>query len=436
MKRLLFLPFALPILFAGCAAPQTDPADEPAAASDPVSIDLPTQWTVETTDAEAPTIASDGEAVYAVWEDEGSVYLSRYEGNERSEPVLVGGAGDVRATSQAPAQVATGPDGTVYVAWVRSYPVEGRRFPASELFIARSIDSGTSFEPALNIEPTNYPSSHTFYDLAVGGNGNVYLSWLDTRERDGVRARQQASAGTNTPITLAADRTNKGLHDHHVQHARHEAGTNLRVARSIDGGRTFEPSVKVAEKTCQCCRTAITAGADGEVFVAWRHIFPGSIRDMALVRSTDGGATFSEPVRIAEDGWKLDGCPHTGPALAVDGQGRLHAAWYTGAEGGSGVFTAYSDDLGDTFSAPVQLSDARAIAQVRLVRAGGTVYGAWEDTDADVIRTGYATGDGRFVTHPDTLTGATPAATAHGADLVVARVAGGVVVSRLRTPER
>ena len=48
----------------------------------------------------------------------------------------------------------------------------------------------------------------------------------------------------------------------------------------------------VAHDVCFCCKTAVGIGPSGRVYVAWRHIFPESIRDIALAISEDAGRTF------------------------------------------------------------------------------------------------------------------------------------------------
>ena len=68
---------------------------------------------------------------------------------------------------------------------------------------------------------------------------------------------------------------------------------------------------------------------DGTLFAAWRHVYPGSFRDMAFATSRDGGRSFSAPVRVSEDGWAIDACPDDGPAMAVDASGTVHLAWPT-----------------------------------------------------------------------------------------------------------
>jgi hypothetical protein len=85
----------------------------------------------------------------------------------------------------------------------------------------------------------------------------------------------------------------------------------------------------VAAGVCYCCKTSLVAGRDNTVYAAWRHVYAGSRRDIAFAMSRDGGRTFSDPVRVSEDDWQLDGCPENGPSLALDGQGRIHILWPT-----------------------------------------------------------------------------------------------------------
>jgi hypothetical protein len=84
------------------------------------------------------------------------------------------------------------------------------------------------------------------------------------------------------------------------------------------------------------------------------------IRDITVYHSTDGGqgTTFTEPSRVGNDEWYMNGCPDAGPGMAFDSQGRLHVAWFTGSESaaeGPGFYYTYSDDKGKTFSTPVPL---------------------------------------------------------------------------------
>jgi hypothetical protein len=95
---------------------------------------------------------------------------------------------------------------------------------------------------------------------------------------------------------------------------------------SLDGAVA---PVAVTGGVCYCCKTAIATAADGAVFTAWRHVYPGNIRDIAFTASHDGGRTFAPPIRVSEDKWVLEGCPDDGPAMAVDARNRIHIVWPT-----------------------------------------------------------------------------------------------------------
>ena len=84
---------------------------------------------------------------------------------------------------------------------------------------------------------------------------------------------------------------------------------------SLDGASA---PTAVTGGVCYCCKTAIAAGANGSLYAAWRHVYPGNIRDIAFTVSRDGGRTFAPPVRVSEDKWSIEGCPDDGPAMAID----------------------------------------------------------------------------------------------------------------------
>jgi hypothetical protein len=347
----------------------------------------------------APTTALDpqtGTTYVAFFRTQGAqsnVYLARKaaEAVAWSEPVRVNSLdGEASPHARAPAQVLVGPAGAVYVAWTNAIPVEGRRFPASNLFFARSTDGGRTFSPqqAVNSDAEGRPAGHTFHNIAVGPDGTIYVAWLDGRAREAAQADEEA-AGTVRPV---------GTTPGHAHDAAGVPGTEVWVAASTDGGMTFSEGTVVARGTCQCCRTTIEVAGDGTVFVAWRDISPDGERDIALATSTDGGATFSAPVRVHHDGWVIDGCPHSGPSLAVDTAGRVHIAWYTGAETNPGLFYAVSEDGGRQFGPPETLVAGVPVSQVKL---GGNrqdrIWVAWEDKTTQRLRLAYADGGAPLV---------------------------------------
>jgi len=343
----------------------------------------------ETGGVSSVAIGRDGTAYWTWFDtDNGStnVYLSSLKPGDDgpSAAVRVNKLdGDSNMHGQAPAQVAIGPSGEIYVAWTNRIDVPGRRFPASDLLLARSNDGGRTFSEALivNDDAGGPPTGHTFHDLAVGPSGEVYVSWIDTRAMDAARAEM----ADDTARAEGADH----MHGHEHAQVGTMPGPEIRVARSLDGGTSFEKGVVVDRTSCPCCRTSLAVGADGLVYVAWRKVYDGEIRDMAVARSEDQGLTFSTPKRIHNDDWQFTGCPHTGPDLALGPDGLLHAGWYTGAENESGLY--YAVERKEGFSEPVLLAGDAPVSQVRLASdPSGGIWIAWEDKRAGTVKLAHA----------------------------------------------
>ena len=332
-------------------------------------------------------------AVYWAWfdgdADATNVYFSRLKPGEDlpSTPIRVNRVdGEANMHGQAPAQLAIGPNGDIYVVWTNRIEVEGRRFPASDLLFARSSDGGLSFSDVriVNDDAGGPPSGHTFHDVAVSLDGTIYVSWIDTRALDAAR-------NGSSDAMHHADGEEDHMHGHHESMTADMPGPEIRVAKSTDGGRSFGTSAVVDRSSCPCCRTSLAVGPEGAVYVAWRKVYEGDIRDMAISSSVDGGATFSDARRVHVDGWNFNGCPHTGPDIVVDAEGRVHVAWYTGAAGGSGLFYAVSD--GDRFTEPVTLQSDAPVSQVRMAQdPGGGVWLAWEDSRSGAVNLAHASG--------------------------------------------
>jgi hypothetical protein len=389
--------------------------------------------TLAETGGSRPTVAVDAASGrgYVAWvgteDGVANVYLAVHDprGAAPAAPVRVNDRpGDAAPHEQAPAQVRVGPEGNLYVLWQNNARIEGRRFPASDLRLAVSTDGGRSFRPAVSVnDDAGGPlSSHSFQDIAVAADGAVYVAWIDSRVRDAARAsRPPSEAG----------------HAGHDAHGDEEGlpGPEIRVARSTDGGLTFGPSVVVDGDACPCCRTAIAAGPDGSVYVAWRKRFAGEVRDVVVARSAPGALAFSEPVPAHHDGWVFPGCPHAGPALAVDGRGRVHVAWYTGREGRQGLWYASSADDGRSFRAPQALLTDGWVppSQAQLVVSGGEVWAAWDDRRQEdgTLALAVMNASGRFVrVLPSSHRGASPALDGSRAGTLVAWSEGEAVRAR------
>ena len=243
-------------------------------------------------------------------------------GGPMGAPVRINRPEDVPYWRQeAPALVVQGED--VFVTWGLAHPKATPQQPfATELRLSRSNDGGKTFQASVLVNDDPGVIQHTFDALHRDAEGRLHLSWIDGRE------------GKKDPGTY--------------------------VARSLDQGQTITKNAKVDEGTCVCCRTAITSGPDGMVYVAWRKIFEGNVRETVVARSTNHGETFEDSVIVGQDKWVFPACPHRPASMGVDRQGRLYVVWYTeGTDEIPAVYLAYSDDRGRTFSPKRQLNVSR-----------------------------------------------------------------------------
>jgi hypothetical protein len=222
---------------------------------------------------------------------------------------------------EAPALIVRGTD--VFITWSLTHPKITPDKPfSSELRLSRSSDGGRTFSPSTLVNDDGQVINHTFDAIQAAPDGVLHLAWIDGRE------------GKKEPGTF--------------------------VARSTDHGRTITKNFKVDDNTCVCCRTALATSVDGVVYVAWRKVFEGNIRETVVSRSTNGGETFSAPVIVGNDRWVYQACPHRPASLGVDRQGRLYVVWYTeGADEMPAIYLAYSDDQGQTFSEKKQLNRSK-----------------------------------------------------------------------------
>ena len=330
---------------------------------------LPTFETVhinlDSGEVSRPTVAvsPDGKAVFWTWirkdSDGWNVYVSRLsdDGLTRMEPVRVNHTdGNANPHAQAPAQISMGADGNVYVAWTNSTYISGRRFPASDLLFSRSTDGGHTWtaEQAINSDAGGEPSGHTFHNMIALADGTLLVSWIDSRERD----RADGAVSTSASDMNHASESASGQESAHMHEMRHEAamtangrpiGSQIRVARSTDGGVSFVETAIVDHTACPCCRTNLAVSSDGVVYLTWRHEFENGARDPVVARSDDGGLTFTSPVRVSNDNWVIEACPHAGPGLSADADGSVTVSWYTAADSGIGLFQAQSLDGGKSF---------------------------------------------------------------------------------------
>ncbi len=283
-------------------------------------------------------------------------------------------AGEAKITGEQPPHVVLVPHGSTMPAIVVVWTARGAI--GTRLLWARSDDGGRSFTHAAPVPGSDAPGNRGWEATTVDAKGRVLGIWLDHREL-------ADATGASTGMT----------HNH-----AHDAGSPPRAtgSASADGSARAQASKlyfarlgddraqPITGGVCYCCRTALATGRDGAIYAAWRHVYPGNVRDIAITVSRDQGRSFSPPARVSEDRWALDGCPENGPALAVDGRNVVHVVWptlvraTTGAEN-LALFYATSRD-GRQFSPRRRIpTDGTPRHPQVAIAANGAVVVAWDE---------------------------------------------------------
>jgi hypothetical protein len=264
-----------------------------------------------------PWVAAAGSFVAVAWgastDGKADVFVavSRDSGQTFSSPVQVNAvAGEARLGGEMPPRVALArksesaqPD--VVVLWTA-------RDQVTQIRMARSGDGGKTFSAPATLPSEAARGDRGWPALTIDRNGVAQAIWLDHRG-------------------LAPPPGNTTPHTNHQSGAAHDGAAMAQKSGLYYVAMKGSPSAEreLTKGVCYCCKTALASGPDGALYAAWRHVYPGNLRDMAFTVSRDGGKSFSAPVRVSEDGWAIEGCPDDGPAMAVDARNTVHIVWPT-----------------------------------------------------------------------------------------------------------
>lgn len=299
-------------------------------------------------------VAREGGHVILYRSPDGSAWQAAGVVNREPEPISADGENRPKLALAA--------DGAVLVSWTRplAKPYTG------EIRLARAAD-GVNFAAPITVHRDRSEITHRFESMIVTGSGRVVLAWIDKRDLETAKR----GAGAQPAYRGAA----------------------VYAAVSDDNGRSFRPEFKLADHSCECCRIALANDTDGLPVVLWRHVFAPNERDHAMLKLGADGmpgrlqrATFGR--------WRIDACPHHGPALAIAPDGTRHAVWFDERDGDARVFYGRLTATG--------VDGQRAVGGERAAHAdiavrGGRVAIVWKEFDGErtLLRVEHSNDGGR-----------------------------------------
>ena len=302
--------------------------------------------------APAPSsVFSDSGRLWVAWSYAGHVYVSYSDDKAKtfSLPVSVNSVPEkISARGENRPKIALNNKGGVYVSWTT--PLK-KRFSGNVRF-SYSNDNSKNFSPPVTVNDNLDITGHRFEALGVADNGNIYLAWLDKRDR------------------FKAEKAAKKYH-----------GAALYYSWSDNGGKSFHSNQKIIDHSCECCRVAIDTDKNNLPVILWRNIYDKNTRDHTLV-NFNAPHIPAEPVRVSFDNWQVDACPHHGPDLSIsDKTGDYHLVWFDNAEKRHGLFYMRMNKNNNQ-TVPIQFGNYKAGAShPSVLSKGNKVWLSWKEFD-------------------------------------------------------
>jgi hypothetical protein len=313
------------------------------------------------------------------------------------------------------------------------------------------VESGA---PSIEIDPA---SGDALLSWVAGGPEGWRIWFARSRDRGRTWSAPVAVSPPGEPLQLDLDSSPLIVCDdeRHVGiiwstavylPGRLERASDVRFARSLDGGRTWDAPATVNDDVsagpARHSHHGITVYPDGSLLAAWLDDRPGSDRldadvsegldaSIYMARSLDFGAHWGPnspqwsracrdcrvavssdllmrpllafrkhypghvrdivigrpdgpPERLSYDDWPAPEEPSAGAALVISRDGTLRSAWYTGAPGRAGVwFRQVLPEVLDSTAAPLPLVRAARVPPIAVDLGKAGMSGTLIACDAD-----------------------------------------------------
>jgi hypothetical protein len=251
-------------------------------------------------------------------------------------------------------------ENNIYVIWQYSAICPQDMCNQSDIVFRKSTDNGTTFGKMINLSNGVIA---IFHQMATSKN-NVFVVWQDgqypniffTKSSDdgstfSNRINLSKKVGESGDSQVAVEGNNVYVAFYHYNDT-NSYGANssqgVYFTKSSDGGNTFGNPIKIANNWAPFFHIATS---EKNVYVIWNDINPTSSReDIFFTKSIDNGTTFDNAIDLSSG---IEGNSNVGQ-IAVEGK-NVYVGWGAGRPGNDIYFRASADN-GRTFGNVINLN--------------------------------------------------------------------------------
>ena len=338
----------------------------------------------------------DGNNVYTVWSDDSvggidDVFFAKSNDGGRVFDLPIN-LSQNEGSSAFPRLAVS--ESNVYVTWYDYSPGQ------SDIFFAKSNDGGESFD-VTNISDTPMPS----YNPWIAAFSNyVYIVFNDGGRSgilefpDGTTRVVDISTGDEELVILVSQDFGETFEFTNLSNSKNKFSWNARLkisdskvfvswnemvtnqsdvffSKSSDYGTSFSKPINLSNSTLNTVDSAIGV-FENNVYVIWNDMTKSST-NIFFAKSEDNGQTFGNPINLSNTAGT--------PIINRDGSlatsdGNIFLVWYDESEEENYIYFTKSTDEGLTFSTPINLGQSSETTKYAQVVANGkNVYVVWQD---------------------------------------------------------
>jgi hypothetical protein len=290
---------------------------------------------------------------------------------------------DVRLTNDAAfsattfnnARTVAASGATVHVVWFDTR--DGNR----EIYYKRSTDGGLTFGADVRLTAnaavshfpgiaTSQSGVHVVWEEYRDGNAEIYVKRsIDGGATFGPDVRLTSNAASSFSPSVAAS----GSAVHVIWYDTRDGNSEIYTKRSEDGGASFGPDTRLTNQAAASVFGGVAA-AGSTVVVAWEEYRDGPNGEIYFKRSVDAGASWSADTRLTNQASRS-----SSPSISASGS-NVHVVWFDERDGNAEIYAKRSIDGGASFGADVRLTSDPAVSEYPCVLVSGpNVHVVWMD---------------------------------------------------------